>query len=416
MPRLRPLLLAFAATLLAAAAAAPATAEQSLVETEDFNLRLGGYAGSFSSYQWTGYDTAGLAPEHTGVNAGVLRLEWKAGLTDNVALDVQNRFFWNIAPAVGASTGLVGLGSTVAPQRTVDLRSVIVEEEGILVEHDIDRLALSFFTPVADVTVGRQAVTWGNSTIFTVADLWTQFSPFELDTSQKRGVDALRVLGYPADGLEVEAIVVDRGDLAKLSGGARAAWTIDRGDYYLGAGRNYDTVWGLMGLAVDLGDFRGHSEIALPYIEERRQLDAPRLTLGIDYFSSRVTALLEYHFNGPGVSDPAQYLAALSSDAVARGERYFVGKHYVGATAAYLPWENLVTLSLTTVANVTDPSLLVSPSLMYAISQNVTASLGGYVGLGDAPRFDLTSPMPLTIGSEFGLYPNVIFLQLAGFI
>ena len=399
-----------------ALAAPPVAAEQSLVETESFNLRLGGYAGSFSSYQWTGYDTAGLTPEHTGVNAGVLRLEWKAGLTDNVALDVQNRFFWNIAPSASASTGLVGLGSTVPPQRTVDLRSVLVDEPGVLVEHDVDRLALSFFTPVADVTVGRQAVTWGNSSLFTVADLWTQFSPFELDTSQKRGVDALRVLGYPADGLEVEAIVVDRGDLENLSGGARAAWTLDRGDYYLGAGRNYDTVWGLMGFAVDLDDFRGHSEIALPYSEDRHQLDAPRLTVGIDYFSTRVTALLEYHFNGPGVVDPAQYLTALSSDAVARGERYFVGKHYVGATVAYLPWADLVTLSLTGIANVTDPSLLVSPALMYAISQNVTASLGAYVGVGEEPAFDLTSPTPVTIGSEFGLYPNVIFLQLAGFI
>jgi len=33
-----------------------------------------------------------------------------------------------------------------------------------------------------DVTLGRQAITWGVAKLFPSADLWSQFSPFELDT------------------------------------------------------------------------------------------------------------------------------------------------------------------------------------------------------------------------------------------
>lgn len=403
---------------------ATASAELNLVDADALRLDLGAYVGSFSAYQTTPYETAGVLPDSTGTNAAVLRFEWKAGLGDNVTLDVQNRFFWSVSNRSNR-LGSFGLGSTVPPDRTLDLRSTIVDENGVLLEHDLDRLAINIFTSVADITVGRQAVTWGNSTIFTVADLWTQFSPFELDTSQKRGVDAIRVLGYPG-GFEVEAIVVDRGeDVEDLSGGFRVGWTLDRGDYYAGLAKSYERVWTLMGMAVDLGSIRGHGEIALPFgleisTDEPPGLERPRLTIGADWFaSSKFTAFAEYHYNGPGTADPDQYLNELQSPALARGERYFIGKHYAGLAAAYLPMEDTLTLALSTVANITDPSVLVSPSLAYQISQNATATLGGYFGAGDYPEiaFDPANPAITTFNvfSEYGLYGHVYFLQLAGY-
>lgn len=394
--------------------AAPAAAEVSLLEGETLGLRLGGFVSSFSAYRWTGYDTGGLVPETSGLNAAVLRLEWKANLGESTALDVQNRFFWSLAPA--GTVGAVGLGATVPPDRTLDLRSEIVDEEGVLLEHDLDRLALSVFTPIGDVTVGRQAVTWGNSSIFTTSDLWTQFSPFELDTSQKRGVDALRIISYPWDGFEIEAIVVDRGDIDRLSGGVRAGWTLGKGDYYGGVGRNYDNIWGLMGLAVDLSDFRGHAEMALPFDPDSQNLRLPRATVGIDYFSSQLTGILEYHFNGPGAADSEDYLATLSSPEFARGELYFVGRHYAGLVLAYLLWDDLVTLSTSSMVNILDPSVLFAPSVSYQLSQSVSATLGGYFGFGEDPSFDLGAVPPLQLGSEFGLYGNLVFLQIAGYI
>src|SRR5690606_34048594 len=120
-------------------------------------------------------------PRTSGLGAGLLRFEWRAHISDNITVDVHNRFFARVSStAINTS---VGLGSTVAPKRTVDLRSTIVEELGLVGEHDLDRLSAAINTPLGDLTLGRQAVTWGVSLMFPVSDFWTQFSPFELDTS-----------------------------------------------------------------------------------------------------------------------------------------------------------------------------------------------------------------------------------------
>lgn len=406
---------AAAATLICALLPTVATAEVTLFETDDFDLRLGGYASSFSAYRWTGYDTADLLPQTSGLNAAVMRLEWRAGLGGWGALDVQNRLFWSLAPT-GLQGASVGLGSTVAPERTLDLRIEIIDEDGVLLEHDLDRLAITFFTPVADVTVGRQAVTWGNSSLFTVADIWTQFSPFELDTSQKRGVDALRGIAYPWDAGELEVIVVDRGELEDLSGGLRAGWTLGASDFYLGGARNYETFWGLMGLAADLEIVRGHGEVALPYDPDSGDLGLPRATVGVDYFGTGFSLIAEYHFNGPGSPDSDGYLEQLSSAAFARGERYFAGRHYAGGAVSVSFFDDLALLSGSAVVNLIDPSTLVSPTFTYQLSQNTSLTVGGYFGLGEAPTFDLAAMPPVDIRSEFGLFGNSVFFQLAGYL
>lgn len=401
---------------------APAFAQLNLVDEDAFRLDLGAYVSSFSAYQRIPYDTGGLAPRAFGINASLLRLEWRAQLFSDITFDVHNRFFWTALTNEQGSRGL-GLGATVPPERTVDLQSTFLDGEGLYFEHDLDRLSLTFFTSFADFTLGRQAVTWGNSSIFTVADLWTQFSPFELDTSQKRGVDALRAMMYPA-GFELEVIAVDRGELDDLSGGVRLSRTMGIGDYYVGLAKNYERLWTLLGVALDLDVVRGHAEVALPIeiglSDEDSGVGLPRATVGADWFaSSKFTLIAEYHFNGPGASDPSDYLAELQKPAVSRGERYFIGQHYAGLAAAYLPFEDTLTLSMSTIGNLTDPSVLVAPSLAYDLSQNTTATLGGYFGFGGYPELqtDPLSPFPtgLETKSEYGLYGNVFFLQLSGY-
>jgi len=71
------------------------------------------------------------------------------------------------------------------------------------------------------------------------------------------------------------------------------------------------------------------------------------------------------------------------------------------------------------IGNLTDPGLLLAPSLTYALSQNVSATLGGYAGIGERPQFSFNPDEPRessgVVPSEYGLYPNVFFLQLAGY-
>ena len=402
---------------------APVHAQLTIVDSDAVTLGLGGYVSSFSAYSQTPYETAGLLPDGSGIGAALLRLEWKAGIGDDVAVDVQNRVFFSVTSA-GRGIGGVGLGATVPPERTLNLRSEILNENGVMLEHDLDRLSVTIFSAVSDITVGRQAVTWGNSTIFTLGDLWTQFSPFELDTSQKRGVDALRLLSYPG-AIELDVIIVDRGELEDTSGGVRLGWSLGDADYYGALAKNYRNVWGLMGIAVDMGAGRLHGELGVPLDlaierDEPARLRLPRATVGFDWLqSAKFTLFAEYHFNGPGTSDPDDYLFALQRPEFARGEHYFLGRHYGGLGAAYRPFDDLLTLSLSGIGNLTDPSVLLSPSIGYAVAQNVTATLGGFAGIGEYPDISFAPANPalttFNVFSEYGLYGQMFFLQIAGY-
>lgn len=375
-----------------------------IVEGETVGLDLGGYASATTGIQHRFYDIPTL-PNTSGLSASLLRFEWRAYLGDSVTVDVHNRFFGRVSST--ALTGNVGLGSTIAPTRTLDLQTWIVDEDGVALEHDLDRLAVAVNTPAGDLTLGRQAVTWGVSMLFPVADFWTQFSPFELDTSQKRGVDAARFITYPAEALEVDAIVVDRGELAAISGGVRVGWSVDRADYHLMLARSYDTVWGVMSAAFDVEWARIYGEMALPLQESDWQLAAPRASTGLNLLRSDYTVSAEYHYNGLG---SASVLEALTSPRATRGETYLAGRHYVGLVGTYTPRE-YVTFSAMALVALNAPSALVAPTIDYEIAPDVHARLTSYVGIGEKPDFSGIPSVP----SEFGAYGESYFFELSAF-
>ncbi len=414
---------AVAAAAVVVTVASSAEAAVPLVEGETFQLHFGGYASSFNMYSRLGYELDPAVPDQTATGAALLRAEWRAQLGEDCTLDVHNRLFYSSSSSgIDGGTGF-GLGSTIAPQRSLQLESVIVDDSGIRLAHDLDRLALSYFSPVGDFTLGRQAITWGVSNIFVVSDVWTQFSPFELDTSQKRGVDALRFLSYPTEGLELDMVVVDRGgldegDASNLSGGIKAGMTFGSGDYYLSAAKSYDNLLALAGTNYDLETLTARLEAALPYRIDDSKLELPRATAGVDYLTETFSISGEYHFNGPGTADQDEYADALLLDPdpeVQRGERYFIGQHYAGLMSMYSPWTE-VRLTGVVISNLLDPSALVAPSISYDFSASVSGTVGAYLGFGKKPSFDLGPPPTLDIPSEFGLVGQSYFVQLAGFI
>lgn len=384
---------------------AVATAEIPIVESDDLSLSVGAYANNFTSVQHLPYDLLGFAPETTATNAALLRIETRLA-TENVTAEVHNRFF--LRSQTGDSFSSFGLGATQAPERTLDLRSEIFTFDGGVFEHDLDRFAVSWFTPVADFTIGRQAITWGNSNLFTTGDIWTQFSPFEIDTSQKRGVDGVRALAYPW-GLELDLVVVDRGDLENLSGGARLAWSLGPAEYYSAVAKNYDRLYAFGGAVVEWESTRFHTEVALPFNYHDGDLELPVATVGFDYFSSEVSVFAEYHFNGYGM-DGDNYLAAATNSRVARGEQYLLGTHYGGLAVSYLPIPEL-TLTGSSFVNLEDPSALLIPSVGYSLSDNTSAQFGAYIGVGGRP--DL---LQMRVPSEYGSAGFSGFFSLSGFL
>lgn len=395
---------------------APASAQIQVLERPWGGVDLTGYVQTFTG-AWRPPDAfaaSGTDP-WSGIHAAVARLAWTARFGERVVVEIHNRFQGEVGSTAGPGTA--GIGITVVPERSVDLESVLLDGEDVRLRHDLDRLAVTVYTPVADLTVGRQAVTWGSAMLFPVADLWGRFSPFELDTQQKPGVDAVRALAYPGDGVEVDLVVADAGRDEGVSAAGHATFSRGWGDAMVGAGKFWDEVVLLAGVTRVLETTNLRLEGALPWsLDQDRRLD-PRLTVGVDRIGVRWTLSAEVHWNGLGTGDPDRYLEVLQGDPLARGESYLLGRAYAGGLAVWSPdAEGRLRVALAVLANVEDPSASFSPSASYDLGQAGRITLGGLVPAGEEPELVVQPGMPVPaprLRSEFGSYGRLGYLQLA---
>jgi hypothetical protein len=405
------------ALLVAALHATPVGASPDSDNDAWDRVRLGGYVRTLAGLQQLRYqlapDAAGPAPaDHLGLSVTVMRLEWNGALGDRFSAELHQRVFQRMSsesPAWGGSR--LGLGASVVPRRSIDLRSVAYDEDRLLLEHDLDRLVLRANLGHVDVFLGRQAITWGMGQLFPVADLWTTYSPFELDTSQKRGVDALRVLFSRSRAWELEAVLADRGTLRDLSSGLRVATYREYVDIYVAIAKQWRELLAFAGIAATAGNFKLRAEAAGPYDLDQRELAAPRLSLAADWLYSAFSLTLEAHYNGTGAQQADQYSAHLTtSPALAHGESYLVGRLYTGAAASWKLSE-LFQLTVSGICNLQDPSALLTAAFTWRLVQETELALGTFQGIG---RSLLVGSAP-TMRSEFGSYGSLYYLALASY-
>ncbi|OIP37498.1 MAG: hypothetical protein AUK47_13430 [Deltaproteobacteria bacterium CG2_30_63_29] len=403
-------LLGSALVLCLLLASARASATIPLVEGEDVTLDLAGYLKALTGVQHIPYDSDGLLPETLGMSSNVLRVEWKLVLGERLTMEVHDRLFWKLLSEPTALGSSLGLGATAQPKRSVDLSTKIVDKPTNTFVHDLDRLFFRLYFDFADFTVGRQAITWGRSSLFTVADIWTTFSPFELDLSEKPGVDAVRMLTSYGEGSELEGVVVDRGSIDDLSGGLKWTTYLDFGDLFLSVAKDWENLMLLGGVSAEVDVYGVRGEVAWPAFDlDDQSVGLPRVTAGLDTFGNGWFSSLELHYNGAG-SQTDNTGTAKPSKALGRGEVYWMGRYYAGAVVGWTATD-LLTLTLSALGNLSDPSVMLAPSLVYRFSNEAEVSAGGYVGLGESPDFLPSTKIP----SEFGAYGNLYFVQLAGY-
>ncbi|HEX9887642.1 MAG TPA: hypothetical protein VGA70_14185 [Longimicrobiales bacterium] len=385
----------------------PLAAQWSLVERDAWSLELGGYVRALTAVHDLGYDASTL-DRQSAFNGQVVRLKWTAR-GQGWFLEVHDRFQGTVSSAGAGGGPAVGFGVSAVPDRTVDLESTLLEGERYRVWHDLDRLALTLYTRAADVTLGRQAITWGISSLFPVADLWARFSPFELDTEEKPGIDAVRVLAYPGEGVELDVVVADRGSARNLSAGARVTWSLGEADLYGAAAKLWREAIVMVGATYLLDEVSLRAEAAFPYDVDDQAGDTPRVTAGAAWLRGSWALTGELHLNGIGASDPGGYPKLLLDPRLARGETYHLGRWMGGAAVGYSSTDRLA-LSLVWLANLSDHSAALMPGLVYDFGQNARVSLGGLVSAGDEPVFPFGIPV---LKSEFGAYGSLGWTQVS---
>ncbi|MEC9072667.1 MAG: hypothetical protein VX938_09825, partial [Myxococcota bacterium] len=256
-----------------------------LVDGDRVRLSLDGYVMSLGGVQVSEVeDAAALGmPQHVGLQSTVARANLKFALGDSLVMEASEVLSFALTSEPSDQSNPMGLGTSPAPSRWLDLSSPLLETPTARLTRDDDRYRVRLYLGPVDLSVGRQAVTWGRSLMFKPTDIFASLSALDLDQTQKRGVDAVRASTSLGSSVDLEALVVDRGELEELSGGVRATFYLDTMDTWVGVARSWDQILLLGGAAAEVGSLKIRGEGAFPWDEVTEEVASPRVTLGVDY-------------------------------------------------------------------------------------------------------------------------------------
>jgi len=330
--------------------------------------------------------------------------------------------------------GVVGLGRGQEPRRWLPLQADLAQEGGLLLREDLDWAFVALTLGPVTLTVGRQPVTLGRGTFWKPLDLVSTFTLTEVDTEFKPGADAVRVEWQAASRTVITALAAAGRDPADNELALRGSSMILRGQQGWDTGEaavtlgfvRRDIVLGLDAVW-DAGALDLYGEATVTVVTDQsltpREQDTgravPRVVLGARARPrSHVMVGGELYYQGFGTWDTADYYRVVLSERVAMGELFGLGRLYA---AALCDWEAhaLVHVTGALVANLHDPSALLSLGARYNLAANVELTGGVYLPLGRVPHLTRVSApggaSTLMVGeprSEFGLYPTFVYLEL----
>ncbi len=106
---------------------------------------------------------------------------------------VQSLNFSSSSASLTLGPGLFAGGATHTRYRAATLRWDWAEEADLQASLWLDRAQLKFVLPFADLTIGRQAISFGKAYFWNPLDVFLAFDPRSFDRDYKAGVDALRI-------------------------------------------------------------------------------------------------------------------------------------------------------------------------------------------------------------------------------
>jgi len=284
----------------------------------------------------------------------------------------------------------------------------------------LDRLNIKLALPFADITVGRQAITFGKTYFWNPLDVFLAFDPTAFDREYKRGVDALRVeipLGYFSGVSLVGALGRPQGGHSFYRSAliGRVFTTHFDWDFSAQGGKVYGGYHLGGGAGGELGPIEARFELGYFWpTEYLRPVSATPMPQGLSavvgvgrYFNvfERTLALqAEYLFNGRAAADVADSFLW-----VAKGFLRQASPHAVGGTVSYA-LTPLLRGSLATIVGIAErPSLIVQPGFVYSAADEVELTAGALLAFGARPKLDAGAN--LVVQSEFGAYPHMFYVE-----
>ena len=247
----------------------------------------------------------------------------------------------------------------------------------------LDRVSIAYSSDKTVIRVGRQAISWGNSLLFTPMDILNPFDPAAVDKEYKTGDDMLYGQYLFDSGNDLQAATVVRRD--PVSGEVEQDQSSLALKYHgFWAGREYDLLaaqhYGETVLAIGLSGDLGGAILRGDLV--RNSTDGGpvySVVTGLDYSwvgnGRNWMGTLEYFYNGFGQADGDYSMDALAANPellkrLARGELFNIGRHYLGASVT-LEATPLLNLTPNIFINLIDPSAFAQLVTSYSWKQDV---------------------------------------------
>jgi len=365
-----------------------------------------------------------LYPERaTAVGLTRLRLtldtRYNARTKSQVAYEQRSR--WVSTGGAGGAGSAILPSFAKAPYRLTQLDWQIAKDgDRFLYRHEIDRAFVTYHGDWGDVTAGRQAIGLGRGVLFSAVDVFSPFTPTEVDREWRRGVDAVRAEYRLTDTSSAEVLGVfgESWDDSAVLGRIRGYLGEFDGEFIVGKRARDAMVAGVMSGVV--GEAEVHAELAFYDVPEDGLYASTfgndhlvtKAVLGSSYtfdVGNGLTLIGEYHYNGFGVEDSDNAAKLLANPnfqkRLLRGDMQSFGRHEAAAQLSY-PVNETWTGGLLLLQNVVDGSGLVSPSARWDFSQSGSLTMNAFVPWGQKPD-------GARIRSEYGTSPASLFVQVS---
>lgn len=382
-----------------------------------YEVSTAGYLKSFLVHQ--------EKVHHEGINSGnetlepqQLKLEnslrlmvgaqTESGHDVELHYDINPTFYGQQKPALTRN-------NSASLYRLADLRPDIENSNRVDVTQNLDRLNAQIHFENGDLTLGRQAITFGSARVINPMDIFIPFGLQTLNTEYRSGIDALRYQHYLDDFSIIDmGVILGEDALAKNSAAyVRMKNSIDGNDLEFIVIKLEDVELYGGGLQRSLGDMGGWLETT--YISARKQ-GFWRSSIGVDYaFNEDIYTMVEYHYNGMGADNIDEYVQNSQTALYQKMGVTVLGRHYLMPSVSVTVSPLLtVTGSLTT--NIEDASSLLQVASEVSWSENQYSQFGAYKGIGKGMGEGMSREAPNAqagLGSEFGATPLMLYVSYA---
>ena len=307
----------------------------------------------------------------------------------NFRLEVRNRLYYG--ELVQNYPGFAALETS--NYETFNLSKNWVNRNAVLLNSTIDRASAEYMNGKWDITIGRQRINWGISTVWTPNDIFNTFNYFDFDYEERPGSDAARI--------QYAFTTSSSLDLA-FSPGKTPAQNIEalmyhfnkwNYDFQIFTGlyqQDYTAGLGWAGNIKDAG-FKGEVSYFTPY-QHFSDSGAIAASLSFDYgFKNGIYLLVSGLYNNGG-NDSILNIAKLTTESLS-AKNIFPFKYTVFAEVSY-SFTPILKASLGAMYSPAGNSLIVLPTINYSIADNWALDLiaqsffsqqgGSYTPLGNS--------------------------------